>query len=84
MRTLIANLSKYSKQHTVTSVIRGLIAIGAVVLLNIQHRGLNGGNIQIGQTSGKMKAMLSRMMMTHVLWGQVLIELFLVCLQQVH
>jgi len=62
--------------HTVTSVIRGLLTIGAVLLNILHRRGLNGGNIQIGQTSGKMKVMLSRMMMTYVVWDQVLIELF--------
>jgi len=50
----------------VTKVIRGGIAIGAVLVLSIPHLGSNGGNIQIGQTSGKMKAMLRMKMMTHV------------------
>ncbi|TKY73870.1 hypothetical protein E2542_SST02627 [Spatholobus suberectus] len=66
-RTLMAILSKYSRQHLVTNGIPGPLAIGAVLLLNIPQLGLNGGNIQIGQTSGKMKVMLSMTMMTHVM-----------------
>ncbi|KAG5006848.1 hypothetical protein JHK85_025390 [Glycine max] len=83
-RTLTATLSKYSRQHLVTNGIHGPSTIGAVRPLNIPHLGLNGGNIQIGQASGKMKVILSMKMMTHVVKDQVLIELFWVCLQQVH
>ena len=80
----MAILSKYSRQHLVTNGIHGPSTIGEVLPLNIPHLGLNGGNIQIGQTSGKMKVILSMKMMTHVVKDQVLIELFWVCLQQVH
>ncbi|KAG4389744.1 hypothetical protein GLYMA_06G149702v4 [Glycine max] len=66
-RTLMAILSKYSRQHLVTNGIHGPSTIGAVFPLNIPRLGLNGGNIQIEQTSGKMKVILSMMMMmTHV------------------
>jgi hypothetical protein len=63
LRKLMANLNKYFMQHLVTDTIHG--PSEGELFLNIQHTGLNGGKIQIGQTqtSGKPQVMMSLMIM---------------------
>lgn len=78
-------LSQSLKQHFRTDGILGLLSHGRNLLSRIRHLDLSGESVQDGKTvelkDGKLRAKLS-LMKIHVLEDHVLIELFLVCLQQ--